>query len=205
MKIATFTDTDYNVVSFYKPGVLRLFEKRAGKWSEKKQVELQLDPDMNLPEVRVKLRSVASQIDDCKIFLAGEVKGVPYAILEGMGFNIWKSEGPVMDQLDFVAQKEKEAAEAAKNALPKPQVIGDIRDGYYRLNMIEAQASCPGASSQQILIPFMEQTVFSRLEVIFDHPPRWLGAELTRLKLKFEAEALDAHGHDMKVIISPKE
>jgi Fe-only nitrogenase accessory protein AnfO len=205
MKIATYVNGSSEVVSFYETGSVRLYEQISGLWTKKKEFPLSMHSEMNLPEVRVKLRTVVNELEDCKIFIAADVKGVPYAILEGMGFNIWKSTGSVNEQLDFVAQKEQDAIDAANKPIPTPLAVGDIRDGFFQVNLQEILNSDPKLSSQQILIPFMEKTAFQKLEIICDHPPRWLSREFERLNLRFEAEALGGGcGHVVKINVFPK-
>jgi Fe-only nitrogenase accessory protein AnfO len=204
MKIATFANKDGQAVSLYENGFLRLYERASGLWVKQKEQALSLSREMGLGEVRCRIREALEALGECKVFIAADVKGVPYAILEGLGFNIWKSEGPLLDQLDYVAQKEEEAIAAAKRPKPQPQPVGDLRDGYYRVNLTEMQNADSSVSSQQILIPFLEKTTFDKLEILCDHPPRWLGREFERLNLRFEAEALDAHGHEVRIMVYPK-
>jgi Fe-only nitrogenase accessory protein AnfO len=204
MRIATYVNEYGEVVSFYRQGCVRLYENKMGIWSKIKELPLDLTPELSLPEVRIKLKSIVGQLDNCKVFLAGEVKGVPYAILEGMGFNIWKSEGSVSEQLDYVSGKENEAIEAAKKPKPEPMPVGDLRDGLYRINLTEVLSKDPNLSSKQILIPFMENTTFQKLEIFCDHPPRWLSTEFERLKMSAEAEALDKSGHELKITVCPR-
>jgi Fe-only nitrogenase accessory protein AnfO len=205
MKIATYVNNSGEVVSFYEKGSVRLYDQISGLWTKKKEFPLEMHTEMNVPEVRVKLRMVVNELEDCKVFLAADVKGVPYAILEGMGFNIWKSSGSVNEQLDFVAQKEQDAIEAANKPKPTPLPVGDIRDGFFQINLQEILNSHPTLSSQQILIPFMEKTAFQKLEIICDHTPRWLAREFERLNLRFEAEALGGGcGHLVKITVFSK-
>jgi Fe-only nitrogenase accessory protein AnfO len=178
-------------------------KKLRGYGLQKKTIALEMNEQMNIPEVRMNLKKAVAGLDDCKIFLSGEVKGVPYAILEGMGFNIWKSEGSVFEQLEYVAMKETEAAEESKKPKPAPVPVGDIRDGYYRINLVEVLDKHQQLTSKQVLIPFMEKTAFQKLEIFCDHPPRWFAKEFERLKLSAHAEALDSGGHELKITVVP--
>ncbi|HSQ40851.1 MAG TPA: Fe-only nitrogenase accessory protein AnfO [Fibrobacteraceae bacterium] len=204
MRIATYVDADGNVTTFYQPGKIFLYEQISGIWTKIKKIPLDLNLEMSLPEVRVRLRAMVPQLDDCKVFLAGDVKGLPYAILEGMGFNIWKSSGSVLEQLDYVAQKEFEASEEAKKPKPMPLPVGDPRDCNYRINLAEVLNSDSNLTSKQILIPFLEKEYFNRLEIICEHPPRWMGSEMERLSLRAEAEAVGGNSHDMRILVYPK-
>jgi Fe-only nitrogenase accessory protein AnfO len=203
MKIAAYVNTMNEVVSIYEKGIIRLYEKILGIWTTKVAIALDMNEQMNIPEVRMNLKKAVAALGDCKIFLSGEVKGVPYAILEGMGFNIWKSEGSVFEQLEYVAEKETEAVEESKKPKPAPLPVGDIRDGFYRINLADVLDKHQQLTSKQVLLPFMEKTAFQKLEILCDHPPRWLATEFERLKLHGEAESLDTAGHGMKITVVP--
>ncbi len=207
MKIATFINQEGHVVNFYESGLVRLYNQAYGVWTKEKEFPLELNSDMGVAEVRVKLRNMVAQLEDCRVFLAGEVKGVPYAILEGMGFNIWKSSGPVFEQLDFVATKERDALEAAKRPKVEPVPVGDIRDGHYWINLQEVLNSEPLLTSKSVLLPFMENTTFQKLEIICEHAPRWFATEFERLHLRAEGDATGSCGcgHEIKITVYPKE
>ena len=186
MRIATYVNDDDNVVSFYEKGSLVLFDKMDGKWEKTKIIPLDLTPEMKIPQLRLVFESLSPHLENCKTFLAGDVKGVPYAMLEGLGFNIWRSTGFVIDQLDYIVEKEEAAILAAKAAKPEPAIVGDIRDGFYRFDLADALNSDPDTTSKQLLLPFLEKTTFQRLELICEHPPRWFNSEFPRLKLRYE-------------------
>lgn len=72
---------------------------------------------MKLLDVKVTVREAASQLEWCNIFLSAETTGLVHAILqEELGFHTWKSQGPLLDQLNAVAAKE---AELATTPLPQ--------------------------------------------------------------------------------------
>ena len=207
MKIATFVNQEGHVAGLYESGLVRLYNQSSGVWTKEKEFPLELSRDMGLAEVRVKLRNMVSQLEDCHIFLAGEVKGVPYAILEGMDFNIWKSQGPVVEQLDFVAAKEQEAIEAAKKPKPEPLPVGDIRDCIFQINLQEVLASDPSLTSKSVLLPFLKNTAFQKLEILCEHAPRWLSSECESLGLRAEGDATGSCGcgHEVKITVYPKD
>jgi Fe-only nitrogenase accessory protein AnfO len=203
MKIASYVDDGGKVANFYEPGCVCLYERAAGTWVRRKELALALRVGMHLAEVRMRLKAMAAHLEECKVFLAGEVKGIPYTILEGMGFNIWKAEGSVIERLDFVAQKEREAAEAAGRPKPTPLPVGDIRDGLYHINLTEVLGSDPGLTSRQVLIPFLATTAFQKLEILCDHPPRWLPGELARLNMRAETGTPGHPGGGVTIIVLP--
>jgi hypothetical protein len=102
-----------------------------------------------------------------------------------------------------VEREERAAMEAAKKPKPSPVPVGDVRDGHYRIDLVRVLASDFRLTSKQVLIPFMEKTAFQRLEILCDHPPRWLGGECERLKCHAESEPLVVDGLQWKITVYP--
>ena len=203
MKIAVYVNESGRVAGFCEKGTVRLYKKENGAWTQTAELPLAMHAGMGVADVRRALKTAAGYIDGCRIFIAGEVKGVPYSILEGLGYTIWKSSGPVEEQLEYVEREERAAMEAAKKPKPSPVSVGDVRDGYYRIDLAQVLASDSRLTSKRVLIPFMEKTAFQKLEIVCGHPPRWLGGECERLKCHADPEPLDAQGRQWKITVCP--
>lgn len=108
MKIATYINENGNVVSFREKGSVCLYENMSGLWIKKKKCFFTMNDITSLAEARFKFINIVSQLEDCKIFLLGELRGLQHALLEEMGFHTWKSDGELFEQLNFVARKENE-------------------------------------------------------------------------------------------------
>jgi Fe-only nitrogenase accessory protein AnfO len=98
-----------------------------------------------------------------------------------------------------------------ENSLPRPACrpgqgaapIVPIGEGHYQLNLAEALRSGSGLNSREILLPFLEETSFQKLEIFCDHVPRWLSQKLEELKLGAEFEALGTPDRGTTAIIFP--
>lgn len=126
MKIATYVDEAGEIATIYEKGRLILYDNAAGPWLLIREIPLQITTDMTLAEVKAVLHAATAQLEDCRTFLSGEVRGLIYSLLqEENGFRVWKSRGHPEAQLDQIAhqdaqlavQREKEAAERAFAAL----------------------------------------------------------------------------------------
>lgn len=230
MKIATYVDGTGTVASVYEQGEVRVYDTVGGVWSMVQTVPFHVTLDMTLAEVKAAVHAVAAALGDCKVFLSGDVRGLIYAILqEDMGFHTWKSDGPLLRQLDTVAEKEvvfaaekaREAAAAA--AAPKVRASGccgggggggwiklkapppaaeALGDGHYRFDLTRVLKADPNLNSRLALIPVMEETPFSCLEILCDHIPRWFTRKLLDLNLRAEFE----HRADqVRVTVFPKQ
>lgn len=119
MKIASYVNANGAVVGFQEKGQICLYENEAETWIKIKEVPLDLNPDLPLAEIKTGIREAVTELDDCKVFVVQEFRGLLNAVLqEEFGFRTWKSEGSLLEQLDSVAQHDKEfvIAEAARNA-----------------------------------------------------------------------------------------
>jgi Fe-only nitrogenase accessory protein AnfO len=203
MRIAAYVDEGGYAVGLYEPGSVLLYEKAAGAWRAIREVPLSLSVGMPLAEVRTRIHEAVARLEGCKVFIAAEVKGLSYTIFEGLGFAIWKVSGLAENRLEYLRLREEEELLAVQRRPPSPQPVGDEREGSYRIDLAEILNSDSRFSSKEILIPFLEKAVFQRLEILCDHPPRWLGQEFERLRLKYQVEALDPSGHEMRILVRP--
>jgi len=119
MKIASYVNTDSTVVGFQQKGRICLYERDAEGWSMTKEVPLDLNPDLSLAEIKAGIRQAVAELGDCKVFVVHELKGMLNAVLqEEFGFRTWRSEGSLLEQLEFVARHDKEflIEQAVRNA-----------------------------------------------------------------------------------------
>jgi Fe-only nitrogenase accessory protein AnfO len=111
MKIATYVDAAGNAASIYSEGVVRLYESTSGSWRLVKEVSLNVNSGMTLAQVKTALRETVGQLDDCKVLLSAEVRGLIYSLLqEENGFRVWKTEGAPEPQLKQIAAQDAELA-----------------------------------------------------------------------------------------------
>lgn len=215
MKIAAYLNPQGEVASIYEPGRFRLYQAKAAgeSWQLVREVPFLTDYTQPLPEIKAALHAAIAGLDDCKTLVSAEVRGVLYAVLlEELGFRIWKSAGPLLQQLDSVRQKEAEH-EAQKRfvlvafagkMLPTPMLVGDPCDGYFWIDLKEALNHESGQTSRQILIPFLERGQFRRLEILCDHLPKWMTWEMERLDMSADSEEIDATGSGLRVTVYPR-
>ena len=120
MKIASYVNTYGTVASFQEKGQICLYEKESESWVKTKEVPLDLNPDLPLAEIKAGIRQAVAELDDCKVFVVHEFRGLLNAVLqEEFGFRTWKSEGSLLEQLDSVERHDKEfvIAQAVSDAV----------------------------------------------------------------------------------------
>lgn len=127
MKIAAYVDDSSAATGPYEKGQICLYDQVSGQWEITKKIPLQINQEMRLLEIKELFFSAIFQLEDCKVFIVRELKGLFHALLiEELGFHTWKSEGTMLEQLDNVVRQEAEyVAELEKQALAnanKPKV-----------------------------------------------------------------------------------
>ncbi len=229
MEIAVYVDEDGKLASLYQAGRALLHTRDSnGQWQKIREAPLQMAGEMSIPVIKEALKQWVGQLGDCKVLLSAEVRGVLYSILqEEMGFHTWKSGGNLQEQLDNVErmeeamaiqqeqalqeEKARQADESCKKkrqhsqgercddaAVPEPEQIGE---GHYQIDLEAVLERDKALNSRNVLIPFMEKTLFQKLVIFCDHVPRWFSAKLEELGLGAEFE--DVEG-GLKVTVSPK-
>lgn len=185
MKIAVFTNMNGQTISLNENGVVKLYQMEINGWKAIKGMDYEISDAMSVKEINLRIRTMVETLEDCKTIIAAGVTGIYCAILESLGFIIWKIQGNPDDYLDCILEKE-EALKAEGSHPPNvPVPIEKEMKGYYYLDLKTIMATHDKATvtSKQILIPFLHNTFFTELEVICDHIPQWFDKEFQRLDL----------------------
>jgi Fe-only nitrogenase accessory protein AnfO len=168
-----------------------IYQKVQGSWKVIKEQKFSLDKEAGLVGLRRQMAEIILFLGQCKIFVGCAVVGVPYFELEKNQCSIWEFEGKQkpLSFLDYVLKqeedKEEEEQSQGNNVIPLPI---ERQKGDYYISIKEIQENTGGISSKQVLLPFLRQGKFYRLEVLCNHIPPWLEAELTGGNLVGEVE-----------------
>ncbi|MBV7273718.1 Fe-only nitrogenase accessory protein AnfO [Clostridiaceae bacterium UIB06] len=204
MKIAVFMGDDGKTISFNETGVVKVFLRSQGEWDVIKEIPFGINKLADPKTVHEKIRTMIEDLEDCRVFVAVEVKGIPYAILEGMKFNIWKVEGTPEGFLEYIFEKEEQEKnnKFKVETIEVPTPIENGKPGNYYINIIELMESSQRITSKQVLLPFLNNNTFNELEIDCSHVPHWFEKEFKRLNLKSESEAIYGGGVKVKVYSS---
>ncbi|WP_425061436.1 hypothetical protein SCACP_34360 [Sporomusa carbonis] len=192
MAIAVHTGTKGESTVISDPGMIRIFRKRQGMWHIEREQAFQLVQDKGLREMRRQMAGLIEYLGECKVFVASTVTGVPYYELEKAGLSVWEYKGKPVEFLDYILEKEEEAAEQdtktpAAVVIPTPEHLGN---GFYKISIKEIQESESGITTKQVLMPFLRRGSYYQLEVLCNHVPPWLEAEAMTGNLCYESEKI---------------
>jgi Fe-only nitrogenase accessory protein AnfO len=202
MRIATYLDDQGEVGGFLGIGTICVFDKKDGRWEKISATPLSLNEGMSLSEMKQTLSTAVNPILQCQVFLMRELRGVFRVFLQDWGFHVWKSCGSLEEQLEQVSEQELNLPKEEPEVI-LPQPIGDVRSGHYRINLIELMRSGVPQVSREILLPFFDTVVFTRLEIVSDHLPRWLPFEIEEMGLHIESQTPNPKGEGTQIVIVP--
>jgi len=191
MQIGVFLGTNNKTIAFNQSGVIKVYLKDGEEWKVIKEVILEINDSMTWETIRKNINDMAAELGECRIFVASQVKGIPYVVLEYMGFNIWNVEGTQEAVLDIVF-KDYEVEKLNKEKLetiPTPMKTGKV--GNYFIDVKMEMLNNSNLNTKQMLLPFIHNNTFNELEIICGHVPPWFEGEFNKLNLKSEIEKMN--------------
>lgn len=189
--IAVFVGENGRTASLYEKGKIVLYTKTSGKWKAVKLKDFFLEKSSGIMDLRKKMEELKSFLPrGCTVFVGLQITGLPYFELEKANFSVWEIDGTPGQFLDQVLEKEEEDSLETRVKgcmLPVPH---EISSGCYRISIKEIQGKNTGFTSKQALLPFLRKGLFYELEIICNHIPPWLEAELINCRLFWEVRTI---------------
>ncbi|MCX7708353.1 MAG: Fe-only nitrogenase accessory protein AnfO [Clostridia bacterium] len=202
-EIAVLIGKDGRTVSFFDPGVIRVYSKKNDAWRVIKEVPLQMDRTKGIKGVRESLMRTANELGNTRVLVAREITGMPYNILDTSGFILYEIDAMPEIILEYVYSKEFGISE---NREEHPVEGGDPIapaetgvEGVYYMNLKELQSGHPEISSKKALLPFLKEKEFYELKVICSHIPPWFDTHLEELGLNYEAAGVGFNEFEVTV------
>jgi Fe-only nitrogenase accessory protein AnfO len=199
-KIGVYLNKDGETIAINESGVIRVYCKEEGQWGISKVVELDMSTVNGMQALRVKFKELASSLEDCRVIVGRNITGIPYTVLDSMGFNLWEIEGKPEEFLEYVLEKELiEEQEKNEEVEEITAPIETDKPGCFHINLKKLQENKSKLSSKQVLMPFLQSSKFYELEIICDHMPPWFENEFERLYLKYFSVKSDSGEYKVKV------
>jgi Fe-only nitrogenase accessory protein AnfO len=202
--IAIFLNSEGLTSSLEEAGLIRVYTQnfKNDAWEVTKEFAFSLLTSASILELRNTISDMIQSIGDCRIFVAREVAGQLYSVLEANLFSIYKVRGKPEQFLDSISALEDEAnnrsLEKSQPSWCYPEKIDD--QGTYYLNLQAALNADPDLTSKKILLPFLTKKDFKVLEVVCDHLPKWFDDEFKKHGLLSTSSKFQEN--EYKVIIS---
>jgi Fe-only nitrogenase accessory protein AnfO len=200
LKIAVLLDESGKAAGLQKGGTIYVFERKEDIWLSEVKLDFQPVEFGSMAELRTYIGSTSRLLGDCHILAAQASTGFYRVVFESFEVALWAVEGIPQN---FIGQIEAFYTEPAASRAETPALISPVpgKAGYYRADLREVMAHRAGLNSREVLLPFFKHTLFSRLELVCDHVPRWFEKELPALGLRADAEA---GGEIVKIHVYPR-
>lgn len=191
-EMIVFVSKDGETTSINNPGFLQLYRKKNRGWQVEKEEAFTLSPDRSICEVRRCIAQLLLFMEDCRIFVAGAVGGLPCYELERAGCSVWEYSGKPLDFLDELLGREEEAAARLtgdSTQWPAPETE-DLGGGFYRISIKAIQEQEGATYAKNILLPVILKGEYYQLEVLCSDVPLWLEEEAMAGEIIYHKEIL---------------
>jgi Fe-only nitrogenase accessory protein AnfO len=214
-RIAVFLNDKEETTSLTEEGIIKIYFKEKTKWQIYKESPFSMDKCNGIKSVRERSLKLIEILEECRIFVASEIIGVPYNILDSRGFDLWEIEGVPEEFLDYVLEeslREKLSNEEQQKSKQLSQQLSQLgvidkpietdKKGCFYLNLKNLQETKSGVSSKQALLPFLTKYTFSELELLCSHVPPWI--ENFVKEFHFKLDVIKIKSNEYKVVIHTK-
>lgn len=187
--------------TFNENGIVRVYLKDEKKWKVINELPFEINQLKSLKEIREAIMKMADGLNKCRVFVAANMIGIPYTILESMGFNLWNIEGTPSEFLDHVLENEEQEIVNKLNKSNKtiPMPIKNDENGNYHIDLKIILESNEMVTSKQILLPFFNNTKFKELQIRCGHVPKWFEGEFRKLGFTWNIENINKNELNIKV------
>jgi len=135
---------------------------------------------------------LTSEFEDCVCLIVENIKGLPAALLQDKGIGIWKFNGLFLPGLlDFVKKELEKALVKKEKIIVCPELIGSKENAEYKIDLVSLLGGNSGLNSMDILIPFMKETNFRKLQIRCTHLPKWFDKVLESFQLVSKSEEIE--------------
>ena len=190
MKIAVVENNNQKTSSIFEPGFVATYEEDGGEWKVLNRFENKVCNAKGIAAVRMAVADTVKQLGDVKIVVASEIPGIAFGTFQAAGFEIFLVENSALDVLDSVKKEMLEVIEKRQEKPRKFDIMQFLEPGMNKgdfcLNMEEILLKNPELTSKKILIPYLKNGEFNRLDVICSHIPKWFNIDLGVLGFEYE-------------------
>jgi len=190
LKIAVVENDNQKTSSIFEPGFIAIYEEDGGEWKVLNRFENKVCNAKGMAAVRTAVADTIKQLGDVKIIVASEIPGIASGTFQAADFDIFLVENSVLNVLDSIKKEMLEAIEERHKERPKFDIMQflelGISKGDFSINIEEIMFKNPELTSKKILIPYLKNGEFNRLDVICSHIPKWFVTDLGALGFEYE-------------------
>lgn len=190
LKIAVVENDDRKTSSIFEPGFIAIYEEDDRGWKVLNRFENKVCNAKGMAAVRTAVADTIKQLGDVKVIVASEIPGIASGTFQAAGFDIFLVENSVLNILDSIKKETLEAIEELQKEPQKFEITQFLEPGVskgdFSINIEEIMFKNPDLTSKKILIPYLKNGEFNRLDVICSHLPKWFVTNLGVLGFEYE-------------------
>ncbi len=190
LKISVVESNNQKTSSIFEPGFIVTYEEDGEEWKVLNKFENKVCNAKSIAEVRMAVQNTIKQLGNVKIVVASEIPGIAFGIFEVSGFEIFLVKKNGFDALDSVKKEMLEMIAEQQDKSSKFDIMQFLEPGMNKgdfcINMEKILSKNPQLTSKKILLPYLKNGEFNRLDVICSHIPKWFTKDLSVLGFEYE-------------------
>lgn len=194
MRFFVLTDNEDRITDIFHVHKLTIYEKIL-QWEPIGAIQFMNAQNMTRSQVEILAEMISRTIknQDSELLIGTTIVGLPYQILNKNGIIMCEAEEVsqrLFDEIydDFynnIALEDEEVPDI----LPYPVCIAE--DGFYFFDFDKAMKAYPNLSSKKMLIPFLEQELYTCLTIRCSHIMPWLDYYMEQHGLSMDSKRED--------------
>jgi Fe-only nitrogenase accessory protein AnfO len=192
MEIAVLINEYNYILPFYSCGIIEIYSDDESAWKCINQIPFDMSYQRDLADVHLKINMLTSEFENCNCLIVENIKGLPSALLQEKGIGVWKFNGLFLPGLlNFVKKELEKALVEKRKIIVCPELIGSKENAEYVIDLVSLLGVNSGLNSMDILIPFMKETNFRKLQIRCTHLPKWFDKVLESFQLVSKSEEIE--------------
>lgn len=187
MEIAVLVNSEGETSGFEKDGIIRVYSKEGNQWLLTRQICYQMEHMNDSRSLHEKIREISDWLDDCKIIVVNRIRGIHYIAFEEWQISMLEIRGIPENFLHDIGDCTRHERIGQKVPLEHNSIF-ELSPGIYHTDLRDVMSGNTSYSSRQILFPFLKNEIFTTLEILCSHVPKWLEREQLELKIKISVE-----------------
>jgi Fe-only nitrogenase accessory protein AnfO len=204
LKIAVVENDNRHTGSIFEPGFISTYEENGGEWKVLNRFENKVCNAKGMAAVRMAVADIVKQLRDVKIIVAGEIPGIASGTFQAAGFDIFLVENSVLEVLDSIKKEMLEVIEERQKEPNKFDIMEYLEPGEnkgdFSINIEEIMFKNPELTSKKILIPYLKNGEFKRLDVICSHIPKWFVTDLGIMGFEYETVSESLNRKTVRIV-----
>jgi Fe-only nitrogenase accessory protein AnfO len=205
-KIAVIFDEHDRTAQFQEADKIVLYSETGKEWKFEKKIDLKNIFTGDMQTVRKNLEKIITELSGCNIIVGKAITGLVYQVFNNAGYiisELIEFSTDILEELyqEIVREMDNIQANQEKvKEIPKAPIETEEKGSYFFDFSLLKNSDTP-YSSKSTIIPFLNSTIFNKLEIICDHIMPWFEAEMHKRKLNYKIETID--NGKVSIVITP--